>query len=495
MLRYSILLSALLLCGSAYGQITTISATDLQKDVAVLRRAYETLHPGLYRYNSKAEMDARFDALAARLNRDQSLREAYLAFSEFAATVKCGHSYANFFNQTKPVTAELFETQTRVPFYFEWIDGRMVVTRDFTPGQILPRGTRVRAINANSSADILSKLMTIARADGSNDSKRVAMLAVNGDSIYETFDIFFPLIFPQRSPQMRLSIQKPDATKTESIEVEALTYEQRIAPIKAREANKKGGDQVLFEWKYLKDGAAYLKMPDWSLYDSKWDWKAWLNGHLDDAIARKAPSLIVDLRGNEGGIDAGNPILSRLVTKDLPITSLRRLVRYRKVPDDLAPYLDTWDPSFKDWGDAAVELAKPWPTAPSTVPYLLLKRYDDDAAGDVIKAEGKHYPGKVFVLVDANNSSATFQFAQIVQQNKLGILVGAPTGGSQRGINGGAFFFLRLPGSKIEMDLPLIATFPPKEMPDTGLTPDVLVQASEGDIARGKDLVLAAVSP
>ena len=63
------------------------------------------------------------------------------------------------------------------------------------------------------------------------------------------------------------------------------------------------------------------------------------------------------------------------------------------------------------------------------------------------------YTGRVWVLVGADNSSATFEFAQVVQRNRLATLVGQPTGGNQRGINGGAFFFVRLPKSGIELDL------------------------------------------
>jgi hypothetical protein len=106
----------------------TLKAADLLKDVAILREAYEQLHPGLYRYNSKVEMDKQFAALQNSLSHDQSPQEAYLAFSIFAAQVKCGHTYANFFNQPKPVVAALFKGQTRVPFYFRWMDKTMVVT-------------------------------------------------------------------------------------------------------------------------------------------------------------------------------------------------------------------------------------------------------------------------------------------------------------------------------------------------------------------------------
>lgn len=97
------------------------------------------------------------------------------------------------------------------------------------------------------------------------------------------------------------------------------------------------------------------------------------------------------------------------------------------------------------------------------------------------------------MLIDATNSSATFQFAQIVQQNKLGMLVGQPTGGSKRGINGGSFFFLRLPSSGIEMDLPLVGTFPATPQPDEGLTPDVLVTPTLDDIVKGTDPEMARI--
>ena len=98
---------------------------------------------------------------------------------------------------------------------------------------------------------------------------------------------------------------------------------------------------------------------------------------------------------------------------------------------------------------------------------------------------------KVYVLRDASNSSATFQFAQIVQQCRLGTLVGQPSGGSQRGINGGAFFFLHLPHSGIAIDLPLIGSFPAAARPDSGLTPDVIIRPTLRDISKATDSELA----
>jgi len=142
------------------------------------------------------------------------------------------------------------------------------------------------------------------------------------------------------------------------------------------------------------------------------------------------------------------------------------------------PYLDTWDPSFKNWGPAAID---------STDRFYRLRRDADDDPGGVIAPALPGFTGRLWVLVSATNSSATFEFAQTVRQNHLGTLVGQPTGGNQRGINGGAFFFLRLPHSGLELDLPLIGQFPDGDRPDAGLQPDIAVIPTVEDIASGRD--------
>lgn len=463
--------------------VARIPAADLQADLAVLKRAYETLHPGLYRYNDPARMEAHFAALKAELGRDLTLQEAYLAFSIFLAKVQCGHTYANFFNQPKAVATALFQQQNRVPFYFRWLDRRMIVTRNFSADARLVPGTEVLSIDGTPAATILDTLKQVARADGSNDAKRVSYLQVIGDGEYEAFDIYFPLFFPKTGPRMALQVQTPDG-KPLALEVDALTYEQRLAPIKAEVDARRGGDGPLWEFKFLDARTGYLRMPTWALYDSKWDWKGFLDSVFEQLAQRKAANLIIDLRGNEGGLSVGDVILGKISSRDLKLEAFQRRVRYRKVPEDLVPYLDTWDPSFKNWGADAVE---------DKDGFFRLKKYDASEGGEIIKAAARPFKGRTYVLVDASNSSATFEFALAVRQHKLATLVGQPTGGNQRGINGGAFFFLRLPKSKIEVDLPLIGIFPSRPRPDAGLVPDIAITPRAQDIAQGIDTELEAL--
>ena len=64
--------------------------------------------------------------------------------------------------------------------------------------------------------------MTIARADGSNDAKRIAYLEVSGDSVYEAFDVYFPMFFPQKSSALQLVAQLPGRAEPQTLGVEEM---------------------------------------------------------------------------------------------------------------------------------------------------------------------------------------------------------------------------------------------------------------------------------
>lgn len=110
-----------------------------------------------------------------------------------------------------------------------------------------------------------------------------------------------------------------------------------------------------------------------------------------------------------------------------------------------------------------------------------------------ISPKGPRFRGKVIVLSGAQNSSATFQFIDLVCKSGLARIYGQPTGGNQRGINGGSFFFVRLPNSGLEADLPLVGVFPNGPKPDAGLLPDVRIKPRMEDFATGYDRVLQSV--
>lgn len=131
------------------------------------------------------------------------------------------------------------------------------------------------------------------------------------------------------------------------------------------------------------------------------------------------------------------------------------------------------DGAFDDRGDEA---------RPYDARFLELAGPEHKAT--VIAPKGPRYTGKVVVLTGLQNSSATFRFARTAQREQLSTLVGETTGSKWRGINGGAFHFLRLPGTGLEAGLPPIGTSPRELQPDTGIVPEVIVPTTAAPIRR-----------
>jgi hypothetical protein len=440
--------------------------TELAGDIDLMAEALAALHPGLLRYNAQIQIDTTMTSIKRSFGSAPDLTQRFLVLSRFLAMLKCGHSYANFFNQKKEVQQALFDKRSRLPFAMRWVgDGMFVASEQ----GVFARGTQVGAINGVPVRTMLQALLPYTRADGNNDAKRRDLLNLRGLNRYEFFDVFHGLVYGEPPGGVfRLDVKTPDG-KISAVEVPALTTAERHAQL------PQGADDApLWTWRIDEaNGAAVLTMPGWALYNSKWDWQAWLTEKLDAFAADDAAKgLVVDLRGNEGGLDCGNLILERFLKADSTLP-MCRLVRYQKTPPHLNGVLDTWDESFRDWGDKA-------------------KRFDDrffalPAGETTVKPKGTRIDKPLVVLTDAANSSATFSFAQRVKTTRVGKLVGVATGGNQRGINGGAFFFVRLPASGLEFDLPLVGTFPLQPAPDAGIEPDVKVEVSAVDIATGID--------
>jgi hypothetical protein len=189
--RREFLMAAGAMAMTASMPVARAAQADIASDIAILKHAYTAMHPGLQRYLTPSEVEAGFATLQSVWSAKPSRADAYLALSRFLSSIKCGHSYANFYNQSEEVVAELFAGRSRLPFHFRWLGGEMVVTANGSDA--LPRGTVIRAIDGEPVSSVLASLLPYTRADGTNDAKRVAQLEVRGIDNYETFDIFYGL--------------------------------------------------------------------------------------------------------------------------------------------------------------------------------------------------------------------------------------------------------------------------------------------------------------
>ncbi|MBB5729655.1 S41 family peptidase [Sphingomonas prati] len=448
----------------------------MRKDIGILCDAYATLHPGLYRSMSPAGFRQECRRLDRFVGTPRSLGDFYLALAAFTATIRCGHSFPNPANQTPAVAATLFGRPDRLPFAFTWLDRHMIVTADLGSGHNLTPGSEIVAIGRVAVRVILAKMLPYARTDGGNEARKVADLGIAGGANWPAFDVLRSLLFPSSGQSARIAVRTAGGVAT--VACLLMTASARDAALRPPSKASPYG------WTFhLRGNVGVLTMPTWAVFRDEWDWRGFIDASLDTAVDRKLSGLVIDIRDNGGGLDCGAAIIARLIDTPLATDGYSRHVRYRKIPDRLSPYLKTWDRGFRDWGASAV--------GPDAAGFYALTRPGDASDTDIIRPAGRRFAGKVAVLVGPKNASATFGFSGVMQRHRLGTLIGEPTGGNRRGINGGAFFFVNLPASGIEVDLPLIAYWPDAPQPDAGVAPDYRVPARAVDVQAGQDRQLA----
>jgi len=463
---YGILLSSFF---CVFGQ--SIGPEKLQADAKILWQTLNELHPGLYRHNDTATLENAYQELLTEFKTEKSAAETFLLFSKFAAAVKCGHTYVNPFNQPKSsVIKKVFQTKAMLPFYFKIIDNRIVVTESANES-ILPKSV-IKCINDIPVKKILDTLTQYVKADGNRQAKRLKDLELNGYSDYEYFDYYFALIFGFKN---QINVELMDK-RIVAIDLVTLKERQAQLPTKLDYDSQWG-------FKIVDKQYGHLTIGNFVTWKLTLDWKAF----IDDAFAQLAnqniQNLVIDIRTNEGGNEEVPNYLTHKIAKHKgqKVNRIQHL-RYKKVSEHLRPHLNTWNRWFWNVGIWTKKLDDTYRT-----PYFFLNPKKK------IKRNKNAYQGKVFLLTSAVNSSATFHFSETIKTNQYATLVGTETGGTKKGITAWQMFFLKLPNSQVEVDIPLIGSYLQEDVKDEGIMPDIFVEETLEDILSGKDKYIETV--
>lgn len=457
----------------------TLTSAELLKDFEVLKGVLQNYHPGLYRFQDSLTVAKHFDNLELQLKRDLSLSEAYLLLSRFTSSLKCGHTFCSFYNQSGATKDSLFNKKDKVPFTFFLFDGKMFVEKNVSETEELKKGTQVLEINNIPVAFIIDTLIQYVKGDGNNNLKRLNDLNLSGLGKFEAFDIFYPLLFPPINNSYSLKIKQPAKTDILTLNVNPISRTERFGLIENKYGKQPSTLDDLWSFKILNNETGYLKIGTFVTNKLTIDWKKFLNNAFDELTEKNIENLIIDIRGNEGGNDEVNLVLGKKLAKSqIAFPAFKELLRYENISEEFRPYLNTWDESFYNRSGQLIKLENGFYT------------WKKDRGNSMIKQNSKAFQGNTYLLVDAANSSATFFLAAGLQQNKIATIVGSETGGNLKGTNGGQLFFLWLPNSKIEIDIPLIGYYPLTEQPDKGITPDVEIKPSISDMLSNKDIVL-----
>lgn len=467
----------------------TLSPAQMSEDFAIFKRAAVQLHPGLYRYNTPAEVERHFTELESKLKTPLPEGEFFKRLAQFTALIRCGHTFLNPLNQTKEVRARLFNRRIHFPFYFRLIDRRMIVTNNLSSKK-LAIGSEITGINGTPVKEIVDALASVAAADGENTiAARLKILELGSVQAnhYQLFDIYFPLFFPLKDEIFTVEAVDYQTKKPTKFQVLATTRDERFA-----ESEKRYGRTPTFDdgWKFeiRENSTAYLKIGNsitWRLKTI--DYKKFIAGAFAEMRAKNIENLIIDWRGNDDGDDEVNvELIKYLARKTLPCANpRRRFVRINAPDKDLTNYIEVFDKQMRQFLTAGV-------------PANTIKKSGNDGlyrvVGDApcqpVAPAANNFTGKTYVISDASNASAAFEFVRAVKTNKLATIIGQETGGNLQGINGDNYFFLRLPNSTFEIDIPVYFQAPLTPQKDGGVIPNLIIKPNIDDIAGGIDTEL-----
>ena len=468
------------LCSTISAQ-TVLKPADMKYDLSVTKATWESIHPGLYRYNTKQQIDNYFKEADARTNQSLPLRNFFVLLSQLNQKLHCGHSFVSYYNNKSAIRNEVY-SKVFMPLLFKVIENKFVITHSLISGDEVSTGSEIVAINNIPVKRIIDSLLTVSKADGRNGrNKQLDNITIYPKEIgikrYTLFDIYFPLFFKKDLNNLEYGVSIKQNGKIKNLIVKGLSKEEREKQFIAKYGNFPV-DKQSWSTREINSNTLLFKLGDFATYNWKFDFNKYLDSIFSHIKAKGYKNLIMDIRENEGGADeARDAVLSYLTSKPIGCAnSVRRLYRYTSIPDSLSPYLQTWDDDFK----------KPKQGYVKTVDGFYEKQPNSEGCAE-ITPRPNHFTGKIFLITDVTNSSATFIMADCVKRNKLGIVVGETTGGSQQGINGGEIIFLYLPKTGIEMDIPLIYQAPKEKKLDEGIKPDYIIPTTLKDIQTKKD--------
>jgi C-terminal processing protease CtpA/Prc len=263
---------------------------------------------------------------------------------------------------------------------------------------------------------------------------------------YSDIEYYLNSLSPQGA--LELSVRDPEgAMRTEQVRTKFITKQKLV------DLSFQTGDAGFWNLILEEESRIHLLRERWVEVGDTFIWKIPAfnmdQGVTDDIMGKadKHGSLVIDLRGNPGGL----------------VSSLTYLVGH--------------------FFDHDVTIATPEG-----------RKRDKDL---VAKPRGKTYTGKLFILVDSNSASASELFARTMQLNHRGVVVGDLSAGAvmesniypfQIGVTGGNELIVFYAASITRDDLIMTDG---KSLEKVGVTPDVQVLPTGADLAAGRDPALA----
>ncbi|WP_336687911.1 S41 family peptidase [Chryseobacterium bernardetii] len=464
-----------------------IPPEQLKEDVDFAYSKLQQMHPQLYWYIPKKELELKFDSLKQTINEPLTPLQFYFKLQPVIAGIREGHLSLRI--PRKKFTKKEIKTLEHKKGLFSrfeyYISGdQMYITENRDSIEHIQPGTEILSINHIPVSEYIKKYRNLISSDGYNTTFQPYFLK----------DLFFNYYTAENGLADRAILETlykgEKHTYTLSRELKSDSDLEKDKEMNKRTQERKLNDYVAASnsynrsFKFLdKDSTvAYIKVKSFSREYSDEFYKKTF------AKIKKAKSdyLIIDVRNNYGGsLYEINNLYSYLTNK--PFTLIKpSQVTSRDIPlrTNYFRKSNPLDYAIKSISYPSYFFAQAFSTYKKDGKVFYKMKADKPT-----KPNKEAFHGKVFVLINGGSFSASSIITAKLKNDKRATLVGEETGGANDGTVAGFYSYQKLPNSEIRFPIGLLLVQPNIDFSDTkkGVTPDIEIKENLQDIIDKKD--------
>jgi len=446
-----------------------LTIRQTQEDFDLLRQAIEEAHGGLDRFVPRVELDRRFAAHRARLNHPMNTLTFAGIVAEAIAELRDGHAHLEWDSLTSAALADARVLPLRVQFEGE----RLVILFNDAPGDSSLRpGMDVLRINDRTIDELIGILWPKVSGDGFIETGRRVRLARTLPQLL--------WLFVAQSDSYAV-VARDDGGRSVTTIVPGLRERDRLAvtnpvnAVLAENSARLGGPPGNVALQFLADhGIARLRI---RAFDGE-GFPATLDSAFRALRDSGTRALILDLRGNGGGVDEyGALLVSYFAQQPFPYFDHIEV-------KTIAPSFATWLPRTFDALRAGTV---PDPNGGFRVTPALHPGVGEQ------RPASHPFLGRLVVLIDGGTFSTAADVAAHLRSRGRATFIGEETAGTYEGNTSGLNALIVLPDSRLRLKIMMYgywnAVVPPRSG-GRGTLPDHVVVSRVADLLRGNDRAL-----